>query len=181
MSSYESSVACKMLATHCCVCGRPLVDAISVALGIGPDCREGHNGGISPETQNAANKLTYHAAIAATAGRIEEVRQYAQALELLGLTTLANKVASRFVNAERHVKVRITMQGNEIKVSTPFRRGDKENFLAAWRAIPGRRFDRKDNCNVVPASQKEAVWELLKQFFPGDFAIGPKGLFRIPA
>jgi len=31
-----------MLATHCAVCSRPLVDAASVEAGMGPDCRDRH-------------------------------------------------------------------------------------------------------------------------------------------
>lgn len=40
--SYENAPATKMLATHCACCARPLVDAESVELGIGPDCRKRH-------------------------------------------------------------------------------------------------------------------------------------------
>jgi hypothetical protein len=40
--SYESAPATQMLATHCAVCARPLLDAKSVELGIGPDCRRKH-------------------------------------------------------------------------------------------------------------------------------------------
>ena len=39
-SSYLTAPATKMLATHCAVCARALVDAKSVELGIGPDCRK---------------------------------------------------------------------------------------------------------------------------------------------
>ncbi len=38
--SYENSPACKLIATTCCCCGHPLVDAVSVEAGIGPDCRK---------------------------------------------------------------------------------------------------------------------------------------------
>jgi hypothetical protein len=40
--SYESAPATKLLATHCACCSRPLVDAVSVETGIGPDCRKKH-------------------------------------------------------------------------------------------------------------------------------------------
>ena len=43
--SYENAPATKMLATNCCCCGRPLVDSMSVELGIGPECRGGATGG----------------------------------------------------------------------------------------------------------------------------------------
>lgn len=39
MSNYENAPATILLATHCCVCGRPLCDSDSVEIGIGPTCR----------------------------------------------------------------------------------------------------------------------------------------------
>ena len=147
MSSYTNAPACQMLATHCCACGRPLVDAISVSMGIGPECRGGNNGGISVEQQDAANKITYLAAIAAQEGKVEEVRQHANSLRELGLPVLAEKVAERFVNAERNAKIKITEHQGMLKVVTPFRRGDKQAFIEAWRAIPGRRYSNGANLN----------------------------------
>lgn len=43
-SSYELSVACGILATHCCICSRPLTDAESVEHGIGPVCSRNYLG-----------------------------------------------------------------------------------------------------------------------------------------
>lgn len=40
--SYETAPATKMLATFCACCARPLVDAVSVETGVGPDCRKTH-------------------------------------------------------------------------------------------------------------------------------------------
>ena len=37
---YETALATGLLATNCCVCGRPLLDADSVQRGYGPDCRD---------------------------------------------------------------------------------------------------------------------------------------------
>lgn len=180
MSNYEQSSACILLATHCCVCGRPLVDAISVSLGIGPECRSHQNGGITAEQQEACNKLTWQAAIAAEGGKVEEVRQIAESIRNLGLSVLADKVSQRFVNAEKKVKIRITASGETLRVATPFKRSDSGNFIQAWTDIPGRKFDRNDNVNVVPVTQKGRLWQLLMRFFPGEFGEGPKGLFRIP-
>lgn len=38
--SYENAPQTKLLATDCAVCSRPLCDAKSVELGIGPECRK---------------------------------------------------------------------------------------------------------------------------------------------
>lgn len=178
MSDYTSAPACTLLATHCCACGRPLVDAISVSLGIGPECRGGATGGITTEQQESANKITFLAAVAAQEGRIEEVRTHAQSLRDLGMTVLAEKVAERFTNAERQAKISIVEEGDLLKVDTPFRRGDKDAFISAWRSIPGRRY--KNGANLIPKTEKQALWGLLQQFFPGQYALGPKGVFRIP-
>lgn len=176
--SYTESIQCRLLASQCCCCGRPLVDAISVQLGIGPECRGGFDGGIRPEIQDECNRLTYLAAIAAQEGKIEEVREIADLIQAMGLPTLAEKIARRFVNAERNVKITIEVRdGDMLAVKTPFRRGKKAEFIEAWRRIPGRRYSA--GVNLVPVTQREALWTLLREFFPGDFARGPKGIFRI--
>jgi len=38
--SYESAPATILIATHCAICARPLVDADSVERGVGPDCAD---------------------------------------------------------------------------------------------------------------------------------------------
>jgi hypothetical protein len=176
--SYENAPACVMLETRCCSCGKPLLDSMSVELGIGPDCREMYTGGITEEQRVVCNRLTHDAAVAASEGNIVRVRQIAEQIGTLGLTTLAKKVAERFVNAERMAKVKITQTGHSLRVKTPFRRSQKDEFVAAWRTIPGRRYER--GINVVPVASKRELWGLLRQFFPGEFGIGPQGTFRIP-
>ena len=177
--SYENATATKLLATHCVICGRPLVDATSVELGTGPECRSHNDAGIPDMTRESANKLVFEAAVAADQGRIEDVLKYASEIDALGLVTLAEKVRHRFKNAaDREVGILIEVDGNQYRVKTPFRRGDKERFINAWRNIPGRRFVK--GANYVPVTQKAALWNLLREFFGGQFARGPKGLFRLP-
>lgn len=174
--SYENSIQCQMLATHCCVCGKKLVDSISVQLGIGPDCRHHVNQGISPETQKACNVLTHDAAVAAQEGNIIKVRRAAEMIRDLGLDVLADKILERFKNAERLAKIKIVETPEGLVIKTPFKRtGD---FIAAWRLIPGRRY--RMGKNIVPTTSKKEVWELLKRFFPGEYGVGPQGAFKIP-
>jgi hypothetical protein len=45
--SYEELTTTKIVATHCCSCGRPLLDASSVTTGMGPTCRKKYS---FPET-----------------------------------------------------------------------------------------------------------------------------------
>jgi hypothetical protein len=177
--SYVNAPATRMLATNCCCCGRPLVDAISVELGIGPECRAGRTDGISKEQQEVCNKLTHAAAVAAQEGNVEKVRMLAEEIRGLGLAELADKVFHRFQNAERLAKITIVaLSDNTLSVATPFRRKEKSDFLAAWRSIPGRKYVRGKN--IVPVESKQELWALLKRFFPGQFGKGPQGLFRIP-
>lgn len=175
--SYENSIQCRLLATHCCCCGRPLVDAISVEMGIGPECRKGRTDGISKEQQEICNKLTHAAALAAQEGQVEKVRAIAAEIAALGLTELAEKVQHRFVNAERLAKITIVQAGDSLSVHTPWKRNG--DFVAAWRSIPGRRYAGAGK-NVVPVTSKRELWNLLLKFFPGQFGKGPQGLFRVP-
>jgi len=179
-ANYLNAPATKMLASHCVICGRALVDATSVELGVGPECRNWDNGGISDEVRVAANKLVFEASIAATSGQVSRVREIAVQIRDLGLGDLAEKVGRRFVNAERNADIEVVVEGTTMKVMTPYRRGDAEAFTQAWRSIPGRRWNRVEACNEVPVTSKTEVWALLQRFFPGKYGKGPKGLFRVP-
>jgi hypothetical protein len=178
--SYIEAPATALLATCCCICSRPLVDAASVECGIGPECRSkyGIDAGVSEEVRQLGNQLTHRAAIAAQAGKVEEVRKLAIELQAIGLITLGGKVAQRFEKAEEKARIVITQTGDNYRVETPFRRKGSDEFVAAWRAIPGRRYS--NGANLVPVAQGQALFGLLKQFFAGEYGTGPKGLFRIP-
>jgi len=176
--SYEDARATKMMATHCVCCGRLLVDATSVELGIGPECRKGNDGGIPDAVRIEANGLVYEAALAADQGRVGEVVQIAGKIRELGLEKLAKKVGRRFRKADRQASIVIDIVGDCYSVKTPFRRGDKAAFIAAWRKIPGRRYH--NGRNLIPMTQKAALWSLLREFFGGKYGKGPKGTFRLP-
>lgn len=178
MNAYENAPATKMLATNCVCCGRALVDAISVEMGIGPECRKENDGGISDETRTEANKIVHGAAVAAGLGRIAEVLVAADKVEALGLAVLAGKMRRRFKNAERLADIEIVEVSGTYRVITPYRRKDSKAFVAAWRTVPGRRWE--NGANVVPVASKTALWAVLRQFFGGKYAKGPKGVFRIP-
>jgi hypothetical protein len=174
---YENSVQCRLLATHCCVCGKALVDATSVQLGIGPDCRNNVNQGISEETRKACNLLTYDAAIAAQEGNVVKIRKISEMIRDLGLDILADKIIERFKNAERLAKIKIVDTEGGIIVKTPHKRS--ADFVTEWRKIPGRRYKGAGK-NFVPTSSKRDVWELIKKWFPGEYGVGPQGAFKVP-
>ena len=52
---YETAPATLLVATHCACCARPLVDAVSVERGCGPDCSRRY--GIA-DAQGPADALT---------------------------------------------------------------------------------------------------------------------------
>jgi hypothetical protein len=65
-SSYVNAPATKMLASHCAVCGRPLCDATSVELGIGPICRGKHGYDQADSDIDPTQALAVITALAAT-------------------------------------------------------------------------------------------------------------------
>ena len=190
MSDYQNSPACRLLATNCVCCGRPLVDACSVEMGIGPECRDGvFPEGCDEADRKVANEHVYRAALAAQAGKAQEVVELAGLIRQLGFPELADKVEGRFkagveaivAGVGHKADIRIEEDGADLVVWTPYRRGEAQAFIAAWRAIPGRRFDVTRKANRVPAAAKPALWALLREFFPGKWGAGPKGAFRVPA
>jgi hypothetical protein len=182
--AYQDTPACQMLATHCVSCGRALLDSVSVEVGMGPECRDGiFPVDVDDCDREVANAYVYNAAIAAQEGRAEDVVKLASLIRDLGFDTLADRVAKRFTGkveqSKRNFKIVIDTADGGFMVKTPFRRGAKNAFIQAWREIPGRRYNRDKNANFVPADSKAALWGLLTEFFPGEWATGPKGVFRI--
>jgi hypothetical protein len=178
MNRYENALATKLLATNCVCCGRALVDATSVELGIGPECRSGFNFDLTDENRKIANKLVFDASLAASHGLIEVVRANAAKIREMGFGELAEKMENRFVKAEVKADITITpIEGGKLKVVTPYRRKDSEAFIEAWRKVPGRRW--VNGANEVPVESKKQLWTLLREFFPGRYAKGPKGVFKI--
>jgi hypothetical protein len=162
--SYENAPATKMLATRCSVCSRPLVDSVSVELGIGPDCRRrhGYDIDVAPEIRAQANAIVHMIAVeqrgVAVAAGIRQLRD-------LGFTVLARRIGVRLFN------VRIDSDGTEFVVTTPY----TEAGVNAFRAVPGRRWDKDANANRFPKTSKPALWKALKQAFYGYEAMGPEG------
>lgn len=178
---YAASLQCKLLCSHCVFCGRPLVDAESVERGAGPECAPRYLSPIKDADRVAVNELVYDAAIVAQQGKVQAVLDIADMIAEYGYVELANRIRDRFTVAiegtPQNVKIVIEVVGGDLKVTTPFRRGAKAEFIAAWRAIPGRRY--RDGANFVPVTAKNALWALLKVYFHGVYGKGPKGLFRV--
>lgn len=173
---YEQAVSTIMLATHCVCCGRPLRDPESVTRGMGPECsREGYLE--AGPNKDEANRLIHHAAVAAIKGEIQTVLDYADRVSDLGYSKVADKMRKRFRSVRQKAKIRISKRGTMLFVETPYKRKSSQEFVQAWRDIPGREWD--GYYNKVPVTQRVALWKLLQRFFQGEYGIGPKGLFRV--
>lgn len=170
--SYENLNSTKMLATNCCVCARPLRDAVSVELGIGPDCRErhGYNEVVNEENRAAANRLIFEIADKQTGMSVVEATRQ---LRNLGFTKLAARIATRLFE----VSIDLDAATGTYRVRGPY----SEASVQAFRNVPGRRWNHELKTNDVPARSKAALWAALRAAYPGHGAIGPEGqLIDIP-
>jgi hypothetical protein len=166
MSDYANAPATKLLASHCACCSRPLVDAKSVEVGVGPDCRAkyGFDIDVSEDARTAANGLVYRIAANQKGAQVNED---VNALRHLGFVKLADCIARRLAH------VIITREGGEIVVRSPF----SPEAVTELRKVPGRRWDAQAKRNRFPESAAHELVTVLKRCFPGATACGPKGLF----
>lgn len=169
--SYENAPQTKLVATHCAVCHKPLCDAVSVEVGMGPVCRKKYTqsdlDAADEESRKAANKLIYEIA-AKQSG--PEVVEHLKDLFALGFPTVVKAVLKSVA------KVKIAMiDDGRYAVKAPY----DEAAVAAMRKIPGRRWDREHKVNTFPVSSKGALFALLCKFYEGETAIGPKGPFMV--
>jgi hypothetical protein len=197
--SYENATATKLLATHCCVCNRPLLDAVSVELGIGPDCRKKYMPkALGGEAREEANKLVYQLALAvsgivtttvttdaagaayvmggaAAVGQMlvggTEAEGMLARLHTLGFDKLAEKLEAAWI------AIRVTEDAGQLTVVTPY----NAEAVDAMRRVPGRRWDPVKKVNTFPQASNSALWALLRRYYPGKAGIGPKGPFVVPA
>ncbi len=171
--SYEQAPATKMMATQCAICARPLVDAKSVEIGIGPTCREkyGYNelAGCTEEVRTEANKVIH--AIAVDQDGPQVIPGIKRLMEL-GLAGVVTAILERVAT----VKIANTPDGR-LAVKSPY----SEIATDLFRRIPGRQWDKERKLNVFPVTSKAALFAALLQAYPASIAVGPKGLFWLDA
>lgn len=135
--SYENAPATRLLATHCAMCNRPLVDAESVETGVGPICRKkyGAPAHLDEESRKRANVLIYEAAATDDPTRIPAI---IAELSLLGCDVAAEKLA------DRCGAIHVTQsEAGTFTAKSPYDPG----FVAASRSLPGRRWLREEKVN----------------------------------
>lgn len=191
LATYTDAPATDLLATACCLCGRPLLDAASVERGIGPTCAK--NAGVgdaahaadwervakvlarvslapaSDDARREANRLVHrigHDPLAA------EVPHLIEAIEALGYLKLAATLAAHITP----VTVRVEVEGDTLAVSADLPHGEVfDAFVAAMRNLPGRRWNGERKVNVVPLRSRAALWDALKDCLPdGSVVIGTR-------
>lgn len=159
--SYLDAPGTALLATHCAACGRPLLDAASVELGIGPVCREGaYPEGLSEEAHAEANRLVHTVALDPL-----KVADAAPRLLALGLPVLAERLLRRAGVIE------IQEEGVRLVVLSPF----NAQFVACVKVIPGRRWDKERKAWSVPAKARAQLWRFLRDCYQGHGLKSSKG------
>lgn len=191
--SYENAPATILLATHCCVCGKPLVEADSVNTGIGPKCakRTGY-GHFDKETDifraanllnelgvavdisdphKGTNRIVY--LIAANQENKKLARGLTEVVAHLGYTTLANVLRKRFA------PVIVTVTTEDKIIMATIETKSQENFFIALnllRSVPGKTWDKKRKVNTFPLSSRSTLWANLQKLPKGSVVEGAKGL-----
>lgn len=196
---YEDHPTTVLLATHCCLCGHPLVDVTSVEAGIGPICREKVAGcreagpADLPAVWNLLDEI-------GDAGLIERTRPHRDDPERLAHTilhyvslctgrqiddpkVLAAACAIRACGYDRLASILLDACCNRTGllpggvVLTVERDGYSvqapycEAALPAWRAIRYGQFDRGKKANRVRLEDKQALWGLLRRHYGGYVGI----------
>lgn len=174
-TGYENAPATVMLATCCAACGRPLVDAVSVEAGMGPDCRKKYmRAETSPENRTAVNAMVHSLALVVShRGQSDIARNAAitiNAVRELGFEKLADKLTKVYI------AITIEEVGDIVELDAPY----DVRFTELARAIPGRRWNGETKKNTFPVTAKRALFAALVACFPGAAALGPKGGFLIP-
>lgn len=175
MNNYVNAPGTKMLASHCAVCGRPLLDAESVEKGIGPDCRKryGYDVPADDAARKEANGIVFQIAMLQK-GR--EAFDLCRKLFDLGWVTLAQRILHRLTRIE------IVEEPNGLTLRAPY----QYQFSGDLRAkLPKAAWHRQKKVWIIPApgnlpAAKLAVHACLVKHFPGQWATGPKGPFVVP-
>lgn len=186
MSAHEDSPVTALVATHCCLCGRALTDAVSLERGIGPVCAERFGADAEPgaadwaavsrlvpaalvvegDARRTANRVLYRVSAARDSA---EVPALVEGLRALGFAAVADRLTERLAE-EGAVTVRA--EGSVLRVETPFRPA----FNDALRAeVPARRWNPTTKAWTVPVAAKRGLWNALRAAFRGHALVTDAG------
>ena len=168
--TYENAPGTKMLATHCICCGRPLLDALSVEVGIGPVCRkkvEYTKTQVSQEARLRANGLVHHMAM--DQGNFDLLDSVYRQLCNLGFKTLADTIGSRLSN------IKITEDRNKLYIQAPY----NPRFIELSRYLPGRHWSKRKRRTEFRVTAKVPLYYALKKAYPNHIGFSYKGPFKL--
>lgn len=172
MSDYAEAPATALLATHCALCGRALLDAPSVESGMGPTCRARVLAHAPTEHRAEVNAIVSRIAARPDAA---EVPALVAQVAAYGYRTLAERLTERLVEG-RAITVRV--EGGVILVAAPY----SEAFVTALReCAPARRWDGEAKVWRVPASAKRGLWNAMLRAYPGAPLITDRGVGVVAA
>ena len=187
---YEDAPAVELVATTCCVCGRPLLDAPSLKSGIGPICAEKTGYGredLPADIRDEVNRLVYELA---KYGKDKRAIERLMRLRELGFDQLVARVEERL---QELVEIRTFPIPSSVppRVYAEFPEAETdERFNAvrmAIKEIHGRRWE-----TVLISGKRERRWTfprtkesfiafkgMLARLFPGCVVQGLKGLYVV--
>lgn len=178
--SYLDSPATEMLASNCAFCARPLVDAQSVEVGIGPICRKKWMvaDAVTDEARAEGNKLIWTIAKLQTG---KEVISAVAKLKELGFVEVVKRINKR-IKPKRSAMVRLSYEGERLHLVTPWNPALQwDTWYKAMRSVGGMRYEGKGNGNSFPKTKARDVYAILCKHFAAWPATGPKGDFTIQA
>lgn len=209
MSNYENAPATQMVATKCACCAKPLVDAVSVETGVGPDCRKKHGYGSAQKPADLVRAAAALASLGAAsfAGVSVDVliATLPCATDAEQARTIANKLVhciaieqdGRIVDAliaavdalgfetlaarcaKRVGVVDVRVTGDWIAVKAPFSQAFNDSLR---RLGPGMsKWDKETKTRYVFCSKRTALWNMLRDAFAGYMLASDKGLTPITA
>lgn len=189
---YEDAPAVELVATTCCVCGRPLLDAPSLKSGIGPICAEKTGYGredLPDDVRDEVNRLVYELA---KYGKDKRAIERLTRLRELGFDQLVARVEERL---QELVEIRTFPIPSSVppRVYAEFPEAETDKRFnqvrVAINEIPGRRWE-----TVLISGKRERRWtfprtkesfiafrSMLARLFPGCVVQGLKGLYVVPS
>lgn len=183
---HDNAPATTLLATHCAVCGRALVDAQSVETGIGPICRQRYfsNEALTESARVEANAIVYRVAAALSAdptdGTLAQVSTDLQRLRDLGADTIVTQILN---NRGRLATIKLHVWGTDTFAIAAPRNAD---LTAAFRNVPGRQWwgatawhGNVRRVNVFPRWTWAQVRDALRTAFGDAFVRMPDGSVQI--
>jgi hypothetical protein len=191
MNGYENAPATRLLATSCACCGRPLLDAISVEAGVGPDCREKYGyaeaqgapdwaraalllgsahadalaGVWGHDAHGAANVLVH--AVGSGTGSLPVRSAAIAAIAALGFAKLGKRLI------ERAHGIVVEEADGLLRIHASY----SPEFNDAVKRVPGSRWIKAEKIRTVPAASRAALWAALKVSFPAGTPVsGARGV-----